>query len=90
MRAKIITGGGRTRPTIARRKAHGKCRIHAWQQFGAKFTTDVDVSYTFLRIFTLTLGANNLFNTYPDKIAQWPINPVFPMSGAHSRRGLSA
>ena len=53
----------------------------AYQHFGAKFTTDVDVSYTFMRIFTLTLGANNIFNTYPDKIAQSPINPVYVMSG---------
>ena len=42
----------------------------AYQHFGAKFTTDLDVSYTFLDHFTLTVGANNLFNTYPDKIAQ--------------------
>ena len=40
----------------------------AAQRFGAKFTTDLDVSYTFMHHITLTLGANNLFNTYPDKI----------------------
>ncbi|WP_309662259.1 TonB-dependent receptor domain-containing protein [Sphingomonas sp.] len=52
-----------------------------WQKFGAKFTTDVDVSYTFLRYFTLTVGASNLFNTYPDKIANSVVNPVFPLTG---------
>lgn len=36
------------------------------QHFGAKFLTDLDVSYTFAEHFTLTIGANNLFNVYPD------------------------
>ena len=49
----------------------------AYQHFGAKFTTDLDISYTFLRYVTLTLGANNLFNTYPDKIAHSSINTVY-------------
>ena len=53
-----------------------------YQHFGAKWTTDVDVSYTFMDHVTLTLGANNLFNTYPDKIAQSSINPVYVMSGS--------
>ena len=48
-----------------------------YQRFGAKFTTDVDVSYTFMEHFTLTLGANNLFNTYPDKIKNSAVNPVY-------------
>jgi iron complex outermembrane receptor protein len=51
-----------------------------WQTFGAKFTTDVDVSYTFLRYVTLTLGANNLFNTYPDKVANSAVNPVYVLT----------
>jgi iron complex outermembrane receptor protein len=38
------------------------------QKFGAKFTTDVDLSYTFMRLLTLTVGANNIFNTRPDRI----------------------
>ena len=53
-----------------------------WQHFGAKFTTDVDVSYTFARMFTLTIGANNLFNTYPDKIANSGINPIYVLTGS--------
>jgi len=32
--------------------------------------------------FTLTLGANNLFNTYPDKIAASPSNPIYLMTGS--------
>jgi len=52
------------------------------QTFGAKVTTDIDVSYTFMEHFTLTLGANNLFNTYPDKIAASPSNPIYLMTGS--------
>jgi iron complex outermembrane receptor protein len=48
-----------------------------YQRFGAKFTTDADISYTFMEHFTLTLGANNLFNTYPDKIKNSAVNPVY-------------
>jgi iron complex outermembrane receptor protein len=48
-----------------------------YQKFGAKFTTDVDASYTFMDHYTLTLGANNLFNTYPDKIKNSAVNPVY-------------
>jgi iron complex outermembrane receptor protein len=52
----------------------------AYQHFGAKFTTDLDVSYTFLDHYTLTLGANNLFNTYPDKILNSSVNPVYVLT----------
>jgi iron complex outermembrane receptor protein len=48
-----------------------------YQKFGAKFTTDVDISYTFIDHYTLTIGANNLFNTYPDKIKNSAVNPVY-------------
>ena len=55
-----------------------------WQHFGAKFTTDLDVSYTFLRYVTLTIGANNLFNTYPDKIASSVVNPIYQLTHSTS------
>ena len=48
-----------------------------YQKFGAKFTTDVDVSYTFMDHYTLTVGATNLFDEYPDKIAHSTVNPVY-------------
>ncbi len=35
----------------------------------AKATTDLAVSYSFIRNLTLTVGANNVFNTYPDRMA---------------------
>ena len=51
------------------------------QVFGAKTTIDLDVSYTFAEKYTVTVGAQNLFSVYPDKIAQSPTNNVFPISG---------
>lgn len=54
------------------------------QHFGAKFITDLDVSYTFADHYTLTLGANNLFNTYPDKIQATVDNPIFTSTGSIS------
>ena len=62
----------------------------SWQQtvdypgqvFGAKVTADLDVSYTFAEHYTLTLGANNLFNTYPDRIAASPTNPIYAITNS--------
>lgn len=52
------------------------------QRFGAKFVTDLDVSYTFADRYTLTLGANNLFDAYPDKIAPSTVNPVYALTNS--------
>jgi iron complex outermembrane recepter protein len=52
------------------------------QIFGSKFVTDLDVSYTFADRFTLTVGANNLFDTYPDKIAPSVVNPVYALTNS--------
>ena len=54
------------------------------QRFGAKFTTDLDVSYTFADHFTLTVGANNLFNTKPDRIAASAANPIYTVTNSLS------
>ena len=54
------------------------------QHFGAKFITDLDVSYTFMEKYTLTVGANNLFNTYPDKIEATVNNPIYDLTGSIS------
>jgi iron complex outermembrane recepter protein len=51
------------------------------QEFGAEFTTDVDVSYTFMERYMLTVGGTNIFDAYPDKVAQSPDNSVFPIVG---------
>jgi iron complex outermembrane recepter protein len=52
------------------------------QRFGAKFTSDLDVSYTFAEHYTLTFGANNLFNTKPDRIAPTTSNPIFALTNS--------
>ncbi len=52
------------------------------QRFGAKFTSDLDVSYTFAEHITLTVGANNLFNTKPDRIAPTAANPIFALTNS--------
>ena len=51
-----------------------------YQHFGSKFTTDADVSYTFMRMFTLTIGANNIFNNHPDKVANSAVNAVYQLT----------
>jgi len=55
---------------------------YAGQRFGAKMTTDLDFSYTFMEKFTLTVGANNLFNTYPDRIAASTTNLIYAVSNS--------
>ena len=52
------------------------------QKFGSKVTADLDVSYTFAEHFTLTLGAYNIFNTHPDKIAPSTSNPIYDLTGS--------
>jgi iron complex outermembrane receptor protein len=47
------------------------------QRFRSKFTTDLNVNYTFMDHYTLTLGANNLFNEYPDRIRASTANPIY-------------
>ncbi len=47
------------------------------QRFGAKVTADLDVSYKFAEHFTFTVGATNLFDTKPDRIAPTTFNPIY-------------
>ncbi|MDB4879740.1 MAG: TonB-dependent receptor [Gemmatimonadetes bacterium] len=37
------------------------------QRFGARFVTDANLSYTMLRKYTFTAGADNLLDVYPDR-----------------------
>ncbi|WP_419809395.1 TonB-dependent receptor plug domain-containing protein [Sphingomonas sp.] len=52
------------------------------QRFGSKFLTDVDISYTLAERYTITVGANNVFNTYPDKIAASTTNPIYALTNS--------
>ena len=54
------------------------------QHFDGKFLTDIDVSYTFMDHYTLTVGANNLFNVYPDKIKATINNPIYTLTDSIS------
>lgn len=52
------------------------------QTFGSKITADLDVSYTVADKYTLTVGANNLFDEYPDKLAPTTANPIYALTGS--------
>jgi iron complex outermembrane recepter protein len=52
------------------------------QTFGAKWITDVSLSYTLRRRYSLMVGADNLFDIYPDR----NVNPGDPQT---SNGGIS-
>jgi len=53
------------------------------QVFGAKATTDLVVTYNFAKQFAFTVGANNLFNTFPDKLNA-NSQTIYPITGGGS------
>ena len=55
--------------------------VTAGQEFGAKFTTDLSGSYSFLDHYVFTVGGSNIFNTYPDKIENTDTNPIYTLTG---------
>lgn len=50
------------------------------QRFSGKATADLDLSYTVAEHYTLTVGANNIFDTYPDRIAPSTTNPIYELT----------
>jgi len=63
----------------------GKWRVESdypGQEFGAKVTADLDVSYSFMENFKLTVGGNNIFNTKPDRIKASTSNPVYTLTNS--------
>lgn len=54
------------------------------QTFGAKYTTDLEGSYTFDDHYTVAIGASNLFNEYPDKIKATSENPIYVVTNSLS------
>jgi iron complex outermembrane receptor protein len=52
------------------------------QLFSSKWTTDLDLAYTFWRNVTAAVGGKNIFNTYPDRIANSKTNTVYPQTGS--------
>jgi len=53
------------------------------QHFGAKFTSDLDVSYTFMEKYTLTAGGQNIFDTRPDRLSTLSAS-IYPITGGTS------
>jgi iron complex outermembrane receptor protein len=54
------------------------------QTFSAKWITDANVSYTYARIYNFTVGADNIFDVYPDRNSYpgTPFNAAgFPTAG---------
>jgi iron complex outermembrane receptor protein len=60
----------------------GNGSIRAGQEFGSKFTTDLDLSYTFREKYTLSIGGTNIFNEYPDKIQATEVNPIYVVTNS--------
>lgn len=56
------------------------------QTFGAKFTTDLDVSYKFADVFTVTVGAQNLTDEKPDRLTSQSV-PLYPITGGGTSDG---
>ena len=54
---------------------------YAGQLFSSKWTTDLDLSYTFWRNVTAAIGGKNILNTYPDRVANSTANKVYPQTG---------
>jgi iron complex outermembrane recepter protein len=54
------------------------------QLFSAKETTDFEVSYQTLRWLTLAAGGRNIFNAYPDAIANTAASHIYPQTGGES------
>ncbi len=50
------------------------------QHFGDKATTDLDLTYKVSDQMAITVGANNLFNTFPDRLNK-NSTPIFPVVG---------
>ncbi|EJU13803.1 TonB-dependent receptor plug [Sphingomonas sp. LH128] len=54
------------------------------QVFGSKFTTDLELSYTFADHFTLAVGAQNFTDEKPDRLAPTSSVAIYPLTGGTS------
>jgi iron complex outermembrane receptor protein len=54
------------------------------QLFSAKWTTDLDVSYQVLKNLTAAIGGRNIFNAFPDPIANTAASKIYPQTGGES------
>lgn len=51
------------------------------QTFGSKFTTDLELSYTFANHYTLSIGATNFTDEKPDRLKQTATFQIYPLTG---------
>jgi len=51
------------------------------QTFGAKFTTDLELSYTLADHYTLSIGAQNFTDEKPDRLKATPTVFLYPITG---------
>jgi iron complex outermembrane recepter protein len=54
------------------------------QLFSAKYTTDLEVGYQILKNLTAAIGGRNVFNAFPDKIANTKASPIYSTTGGES------
>src|SRR3984957_13465599 len=57
------------------------------QLFSAKWTTDLDLSYEVIKNVTAAIGGRNIFNAFPDPIANTAKSPIYPQTGGESDGG---
>ena len=54
------------------------------QLFSSKWTTDLDLSYQVFKNFTVAVGGRNIFNAFPDPIANTAASKIYPQTGGES------
>jgi iron complex outermembrane recepter protein len=54
------------------------------QLFSATYTTDLELGYQVLKNLTAAIGGRNIFNEYPDKIANTKASPIYSTTGGES------
>ena len=54
------------------------------QLFSKKWTTDLDLSYQVFKNFTVAVGGRNIFNAFPDPIANTAASHIYPQTGGES------
>ncbi|WP_380779770.1 TonB-dependent receptor plug domain-containing protein [Sphingomonas sp. R86520] len=63
---------------------YGQTNGVANQVFGGKFTTDLELSYTFADHFTLAVGAQNFTDEHPDRLVPNATVQIYPLTGGTS------
>ncbi|HEY0803073.1 MAG TPA: TonB-dependent receptor, partial [Steroidobacteraceae bacterium] len=54
------------------------------QLFSAKWTTDLELGYQVFKNLLAAVGGRNIFNAFPDKIANTAKSPIYPSTGGEA------